>query len=138
MPEALQHASERVLEFDLLRQMLRDYAQSPLGQARVEALRPTADRIWIERQQQLTAEVRQFLRAGGRFDFSGLLDPATMVDKSRIEGAALEAGQLRDILLVVDRADEWRHTANSPPSAMRAPQIAQENVASSRSEERRV
>src|ERR1051325_5119997 len=131
MPEPLQHASERVLEFALLRQMLRGYAQSPLGQARVDALRPTADRAWIERQQQLTAEVRRFLRTGGRFDFSGLLDLGTLVDKSRIEGAALEAGQLRDILLVVDRADEWRNTAANPPSAMRAPQPGQEQVASS-------
>jgi DNA mismatch repair protein MutS2 len=129
MPEPLQHASERVLEFDLLRQMLRGYAQSPLGQARVDALRPTADRAWIERQQQLTAEVRRFLRAGGRFDFSGLLDLGTTVEKSRIEGAALEAGQLRDILLVVDRADEWRQTAANPPSAMRAPQPGEELVA---------
>jgi DNA mismatch repair protein MutS2 len=129
MPEPLQHASERVLEFDLLRQMLRGYAQSPLGQARVDALRPTDDRAWIERQQQLTAEVRRFLRAGGRFDFSGLLDLGTTVEKSRIEGAALEAGQLRDILLVVDRADEWRQTAANPPSAMRAPQPGEELVA---------
>ncbi len=129
MPEVLQHASERVLEFDLLRQMLRGYAQSPLGQARIDGLGPTADRPWIERQQQLTSEVRRFLRAGGRFDFSGLLDPQTMVDKSRIEGAALDAEQLRDILLVVDRADEWRHTAANPPSAMRAPQPGQEQIA---------
>jgi DNA mismatch repair protein MutS2 len=121
MPAALQHASERVLELDAVREMLRGYAQSALGQTRVDALRPSADRQWIERQQQLTAEVRRFLRAGGRFDFSGLLDPGTLVDKARIEGAALESGQLRDVLLVVDRADEWRHTANDPPSSMRAP-----------------
>ncbi|MGH9522670.1 MAG: endonuclease MutS2 [Terriglobales bacterium] len=120
MPEPLQQASERVLEFSGVREMLRGYAQSLLGQARVEALLPTADRPWIARQQQLTAEVRRFLRAGGRFDFSGLLDPGNLVDKSRIEGAALESGQLRDIVMVVDRADEWRHTAANPPSAMRA------------------
>ena len=119
-----------MLEFDLLRQMLRGYAQSPIGQARLDALRPTADRAWIERQHQLTSEVRRFLRVGGRFDFSGLLDPQAMVEKSRIEGAALDAEQLRDILVVVDRADEWRHTAFDPPSAMRAPQPGQERVES--------
>src|SRR5512133_671972 len=110
--------------------MLRGYAQSALGQARVEGLRATADRPWIERQQHLTSEVRRFLRAGGRFDFSGLIDVSTLAEKARIEGAALEAGQLRDIILVVDRADEWRHTATNPPSAMRAPQPGQEQVAS--------
>jgi DNA mismatch repair protein MutS2 len=121
VPEPLQHASSRVLEFDALRLMLRGYAQSALGQARVDSLSPASDRPWIERQHQLTAEVRRFLRAGGRFDFSGLLDPTLLVEKSRIEGAALEAAELRDILLVVDRADEWRATAQEPPSAMRGP-----------------
>jgi DNA mismatch repair protein MutS2 len=122
MPEPLHHTSSRVLEFDSLRQMLRAYAWSPLGQGRIDHLEPASDRLWIERQHQLTAEVRRFLRAGGHFDFSGLSDPRALVEKSRIEGAALETAQLRDIVLLVDRADEWRHTAQNPPSAMRAPQ----------------
>src|SRR5512146_1281578 len=121
MPEPLQHTSAQVLEFPALRQLLRGYAWSPLGQGRVERLAPTADRVWIEHQQQLTSEVRRFLRSGGHFDFSGLIDPGALVEKSRIEGAALEAGQLRDIIMVVDRADEWRHTVQNPPNAMRAP-----------------
>jgi DNA mismatch repair protein MutS2 len=122
MPEPLRHTSARVLDFDSLRQMLRGYAWSPLGQGLVERLEPTADRVWIERQQQLSAEVRRFLRCGGHFDFSGLTDPGPLVEKARIEGAALEANQLRDIIHLVDRADEWRHTAQNPPSAMHAPQ----------------
>jgi DNA mismatch repair protein MutS2 len=120
MPQPLRHTSARVLEFDALRPMLAGYAWSPLGKTRLERLQPTADRAWIERQQQLTSEVRLFLRSGGHFDFSGLTDPAALVEKSRIEGAALETAQLRDIVLVVDRADEWRHTSRNPPSAMRA------------------
>ncbi|HEU5451955.1 MAG TPA: endonuclease MutS2, partial [Terriglobales bacterium] len=123
MPEALQHSSAAVLEWDSLRQMLRGYATSPLGQARIESLAATADRTWIARQQRLTAEVREFLRAGGRFDFSGLLDPGTLLDKAKIEGVALEAGAIRDILLLVDRADEWRAIAKEPPSAMRAAEL---------------
>lgn len=124
MPVPLQHASERVLEFHLVREMLRAYTQSPLGQGRLEQLLPTAERDWIERQHRLTAEVRRFLRAGGRFDFSGLIEAGALVDKSRIEGAALDSTQLRDIIVVVDRADEWRHTAINPPSAMASPQNA--------------
>ena len=120
MPQPLRHTSARVLEFDALRPMLSGYAWSPLGKTRLERLEPTAERAWMERQQQLTAEVRRFLRCGGHFDFSGLTDPGALVEKSRIEGAALETGQLRDIVLLVDRADEWRHTSQNPPSAMRA------------------
>jgi DNA mismatch repair protein MutS2 len=120
MPDALPHASARVLEFDALRELLRGYAVSPLGQARVEALAPSSDRPWIERQQQLTQEVREYLRTGSRFDFSGLLDVGKLLDKSRIEGAALEVLEIRDVLVVVDRADEWLQIALHPPTDLRA------------------
>ncbi len=119
MPSPFPHTSARVLEFDLLLAMLRGYSQSPLGQQRIAHLAPTADRAWIEWQQQLASEVRAFLRAGGRFDFSGLHDPAQLLEKSRIEGAALEAAELRDLLVVIDRADEWRAIAENPPSSFR-------------------
>jgi DNA mismatch repair protein MutS2 len=117
----LVHTSARALEFDSLREILRGYALSPLGQAKVMALAPSGERAWIERQHQLTGEVREFLWLGGRFDFSGLLDPCKLVEQARIEGAALEPQAIRDVLLVVDRADEWRHVATHPPSQMRQP-----------------
>ncbi len=120
MPDPLRHTSAQVLEFESLRQLLRGYAWSELGKARVGGLEPSADAAWIRNQQQMTGEVRRFLRTGGRFEFSGLLDTASLLDKARIEGAALEAAELRDILLMADRADEWRAVAAEPPSAMRA------------------
>ncbi|MBV9609494.1 MAG: endonuclease MutS2, partial [Acidobacteria bacterium] len=116
---AVVHTSARVLEFDSLRDMLRAYCSSPLGQNRVATLAPSDDRAWCARQHQLATEVREFLRVGGRFDFSGLLDPVHLLEKARIEGAALEAESIRDILVVVDRADEWRHIAAHPPSQLR-------------------
>ena len=116
---ALQHTSARALEFDGLRDLLRAYASSPLGQGRVARLAPSDERPWIERQQQLAGEVREFLRVGGRFDFSGLLDPTESVNKSKVEGATLDTEALRTVLLVIDRADEWRHVAAQPPSQMK-------------------
>ena len=56
---------------------------------------------------------------GGRFDFSGLLDITKLVEKSRIAGAALETTEIRDVVLVVDRAAEWHEIALSPPAAMK-------------------
>jgi len=114
----LPHTSARSLEFDSMRQMLREYVHSPLGQAKIAALAPSGDAAWIERQQQLASEIREFLRVAGHFEFSGLLDPTALVEKSRIEGVALETAEIRDILLVADRADEWRHIARQPPSQM--------------------
>ncbi|MGZ4787075.1 MAG: endonuclease MutS2 [Terriglobales bacterium] len=125
MPQPLQHASSHVLEFEQLRDVVRGYASSPLGRARVAALEPTADREWIERQHRLTAEIREFLKAGARFEFAGLTDVRTLLEKARIQGAALEPEELRKVLAVVGRADEWTTVAKSPPSHMRAPAHAE-------------
>ena len=80
----LEHTSAQVLEFGALRDLVRGYAFSPLGQARVSALEPVSDLEWIEDQQQMAAEIREFLRAGGRFDFAGLLDPRKELSQARI------------------------------------------------------
>src|SRR4029077_16003172 len=58
MSQLLTHNSARVLEFDALRELLRGYASSPLGQSRIAALAPSIDLAWIAEQQELTAEVR--------------------------------------------------------------------------------
>ena len=82
-----------------LRDLLRGYCGSPLGQDRVTALEPSIDRSWIDTQHQLTAEIREFRRVGGHFEFSGLLEVQQMVRKARIEGATLETGEIRDVIL---------------------------------------
>jgi DNA mismatch repair protein MutS2 len=119
MPSDLTHSSARVLEFDSLLDLLRGYASSPLGQARIAALAPSTDRAWIEAQQELSSEIREFRRVGGRFEFSGLLPTAEFVNKSRILGAILETTEIRDVLLVVDRAAEWREISLHPPASMK-------------------
>ncbi|HKS76170.1 MAG TPA: hypothetical protein VJQ82_23360, partial [Terriglobales bacterium] len=114
------HTSAHVLEFDSLRELLRGFASSPLGKSRIESLSPSIDRDWIQRQQTLATEIREFRRVGGRFDFSTLTDITLLLAKSRIGGAALETTELRDIVALVDRAAEWRHIASDPPAAMRS------------------
>ncbi len=119
-PAPLQHSSARVLEFDHFRDVLAGYVSSPLGKARVGELVPSGDRAWIARQQQLAAETRRFLSAGGRFDFSGMFDAAPLLAKAKIAGASLEIDQLRDVLLLVDKTAEWREIALHPPEAIKA------------------
>ncbi len=118
--DSIQHTSDRILEFDHLRELLGMYAASPLGQQRIVGLMPSRDRQWIERQQLLAEELRGYLRSGGRFDFHGLLDPTSLINKSRIQGAALELTEIRDVLLLADRAAEWREIALHPPVAIEA------------------
>ncbi len=116
----LVHSSARVLEFDALRELLRGYASSPLGQERIGGLAASTDRAWIQGQQQLAGEIREFRRVGGRFDFSGLIKVGPLVEKSRIAGAALETSEIRDVILVVDRAAEWRDIALRPPTSVKS------------------
>jgi DNA mismatch repair protein MutS2 len=116
----LTHTSSGVLEFAAVRELLGGYASSPLGKARISALAPSRERGWIENQHELTTEVREFRRVGGSFEFAGLVDVSRLVDQSRIAGAALETEQIRDVIVVVDRAAEWRQMAGNPPSAMKA------------------
>ena len=120
MSPDLLHTSARVLEFDSLRDLLRGYTSSPLGHARIAALAPSTDRAWIEAQQQLATEIREFRRVGGRFDFDALIDVAPLVKKSRIAGAVLETTEIRDVILVVDRAAEWREISVHPPASMKS------------------
>ena len=120
MPTLLPHySSAHVLEFDSLRDVLRGYASSPPGQAQIAALAASTDGEWIANQQRLTEEIREFRRVEGRFDFSGLLDISRLLENSRIAGAALETSAIRDVILAVDRAAEWREIALHPPAAMK-------------------
>jgi DNA mismatch repair protein MutS2 len=120
MPQPLLYSSARVVEFEQLREMLGAYARSPLGQGELRRLQPSGDGAWILRQQRLTEEIREYRRAGGHFDFAGLSEVSPLVEKARIEGAALETGEIRDILTLVDRAAEWREIALRPPQGMRS------------------
>ncbi len=120
VPNPVTHSSSRLLEFETLRELLAGYASSPLGQHRIAELLPSLDRAWIETQQQLTAEIREYRRVGGRFEFSGLPEVKTLIEKSRISGAALETTEIRDVVLVPDRASEWREIVGQPPAAMRS------------------
>ena len=116
--EPLTHSSANLLEFDRLREILAGYTVSALGRDRLANLTPVTDRGWITRQQELAQEIRSYLRSGSRFEFFGLLDPRPHLEKSRIVGATLETTELRDIVLVADRAAEWREIALHPPAAM--------------------
>jgi DNA mismatch repair protein MutS2 len=118
--EVLKNSSARVLEFDALRGLLLGYAASELGRTRVAVLVPSSDLEWIQNQQQLTSGIRELRRVGGNFEFAGLRDISSLLDKSRISGATLETLEIRDVVSVVDRAVEWREIGTNPPQGMKS------------------
>jgi len=114
VPSPLAESSSAALEWPRLREYIAAKAVSPLGRAITLALEPTADPEWISSQQLRTADLRAFLNSGGSFEFHGLFDPALMLDKAAISGAALEALEILALLTVVERVSAWRNllTAN--------------------------
>ena len=105
----------------MLREHIAGHTFSPLGRAWLLALEPSADLVWIEQQQQRTDEWRRFLTRGGSFDFHGLFDPTTLLEKARIDGSALEGLEIRDLLEVVERVSAWRNLlTNSPAESQRS------------------
>jgi DNA mismatch repair protein MutS2 len=119
IPLPLRETSAAALEWPRLREHIAGRTSSPLGRAWVLALDPSADLAWIEQQQQRTAELRAMLSRGGSFEFHGLFDPTILLDKARIEGAALESIEIRDLLTVVERIAAWRNLLDPVPNGTR-------------------
>jgi len=78
------------------------------------ALEPSSDLVWIEDQHERTEEMRALYNSGGSFDFHGLFDPAEMLEKSRIEGSALEPLEILSLITVVERVAAWRSLIFNP------------------------
>ena len=108
IPSQLAESSSDALEWPRLREHIAGHAASPLGRAWTLALEPCSDAIWIDTQQQRTAEVRDLLTGGGTFDFHGLFDPTERLEQARIEGTALEALDINSLLHVIERVAAWR------------------------------
>jgi DNA mismatch repair protein MutS2 len=120
IPSPLRESSAAALEWPRLRDHIAGRTISLLGRAWVLALEPSADLTWIDQQQQRTAELRTMLTRGGSFEFHGLFDPTTLLDKARIEGAALESTEIRDLLAVVERIAAWRNLIDLPQNTASA------------------
>ena len=119
VPSPLRESSAAALDWPRLRDHIAGRTVSPLGRTWVLALEPSADLSWIDQQQQRTAELRTMLTRGGSFEFHGLFDPTVLLDKARIDGAALESTEVRDLLAVVERVAAWRNLINPPPNSTR-------------------
>ena len=119
IPSPLAESSAIALEWPRLREYIAAKAVSPLGRAFTLALEPCTDLAWITSQQTRTADMRAFLNGGGAFDFHGLFDPATLLEKARIPGSALEPLEILALLNVVERIAAWRSHLTGVESARR-------------------
>ncbi len=118
IPAPLSETSAKALQWPELIGYLGRRAQSSLGREWVSALEPSFDAAWIGRQQQRNGEMQRLI-AGGSFDFRGIYDVTEVLEKARIEGAALEAAELREVIAHAERVEAWRQTVLLAPEVVR-------------------
>jgi DNA mismatch repair protein MutS2 len=118
IPFPLLEIGAKALQWPELIEHVADRAQSPIGRARVTALSPSGDSTWIDQQQQRNAEMQRLI-AGGRFDFHGIFDVTEMLERARIEGAALEGLELRALIGHAERVQAWRQRFAAPVDGVR-------------------
>jgi DNA mismatch repair protein MutS2 len=110
--------SPATLEWPRFLELLAGYSHSGVGREWALALRPSTDLAWLDREHALVAEMRRLLAQRVSIPLSSLFDPTSLLDKSRIEGAALEAEEIRDILSLVDDVTAWQAIMEAPPAAL--------------------
>ena len=93
-----------ILEYDELRTLIRRGAQTPMGQARVAALRPLETLPELERQLAAVSECVDLRKRGGIWTFSELGDPAEKLALLRVQGTILEPAAMLEIKSLSDHA----------------------------------
>ena len=115
IPSPVDDCSRAVLEWDRFLQLLTDYSVSSIGKTWILGLSPSTDSNWLNRQHSLVEEMRLLLGEGAQPGLGSLFDPIDLLNKSRIEGAALEAVELRDLLNLADDISGWVALLRLPP-----------------------
>src|SRR6185503_19744163 len=92
------------LEYDELRALIRRGAQTPMGQARVDALKPFESISELENALAAVSECVDLRKRGGTWTFSELGDPAEKLALLRVEGTILEPAAMLEIKSLSDHA----------------------------------
>lgn len=100
----MSRSAQDVLEFDKLRELLRQRTTCAPGHRHIDALAPIADRAVLDAQFALIREAREWLRSGRELGFGGLADPQSWLDRIAGVGAALEPREFLDAASLLDTA----------------------------------
>jgi len=100
----MSRSAQDVLEFDKLRELLRQRTTCVPGHRHIDALAPIADRAVLDAQFALIREAREWLRSGRELGFGGLADPQSWLDRIEGVGAALEPREFLDAASLLDTA----------------------------------
>jgi DNA mismatch repair protein MutS2 len=93
-----------ILEYDELQALIRRGAQTPMGQARVNSLKPCENVGELENALAAVSECVDLRKRGGTWTFSQLDDPAEKLALLRVEGTILEPAAMLEIKSLSDHA----------------------------------
>jgi DNA mismatch repair protein MutS2 len=119
IPSPVSDFSSTMLEWPRFLELLAGYSHSPVGRSWALDLKPSTDSDFLGREHALVSEMRRLLAQRISIALGSLFDPTLLLDKSRIEGAALAAEEIRDLLGLIDDITAWQALMQTPPDAVK-------------------
>jgi DNA mismatch repair protein MutS2 len=105
-----------VLEFDKLRELLRQRITCSPGRRAIEALAFSQDAEFLREQYALIREAREWLRLGNELGFGGLADPENWLARIDGPGVVLEAAELLDAASLLETSSWLRVQFREDPA----------------------
>jgi DNA mismatch repair protein MutS2 len=125
----MSRSAQDLLEFDKLRELLRQRTTCAPGRRAIEALAFSQDTGFLQEQFALTREAREWLRSGNDLGFGGFADPESWLGRIEGPGVTLEAAELLDAASLLEtsswlRAQFREEAAKFPLLSVRAANVA--------------
>src|SRR5580700_4256452 len=105
--------TSQTLELEGLLNLLGRHIRTPPGRKVIGLLEPSSDLNAINRDLNLTSECTAYIRGGGSFDLSDIVDPERPLAELHIEGARLDPGQILALERLVGAGMDLRGQFNS-------------------------
>lgn len=99
-------AALRALEFDRIVDAVREFAQTPMGDARLDDLMPSTEPREVADLLGGTSEMGRFLSKHGRLPLRAHAELPLVLEALAVHGRALEAGRLIALASFLDSVDE--------------------------------
>ncbi|HEX7173658.1 MAG TPA: hypothetical protein VF240_00050, partial [Pyrinomonadaceae bacterium] len=105
------------LEYEGLRALVAERAQTPMGRERAVALAPLADATAVRRELRAVSECIELRRRGAALSFREVADPSQSLARLPIEGATLDPVSLLELARLCAQAADARDAIHAEREA---------------------
>jgi len=98
----------RILEFEAVKDLLREFLSGPISHNVVAAISPHDDLDAIRVSLERVREAREYLHQGSRPSLGGLEDPGPVLERLHVEGSACTAREILTVLAVMRKTRELK------------------------------